>query len=165
MALCLSDRDLTWLLLCWLLHLLLLLQLVLHGARMQSDRHGGLHNIGAARDRDRGQHQPQCVRYNSNLAGSSSVGLVRLFLDSFLGRLFLLDTSAAGADTELDFFLGVAPTAPTAPTAEPVPPGHYNGLVQSCLQSGHTECLHQSYHHHYHYILHKPPPAQTKSST
>ena len=41
----------------------------------------------------------------------------------------MLDTSAAGADTELDFFLGVAPTAPTAPTAEPVPPGHYNGLV------------------------------------
>ena len=47
-----------------------------------------------------------------------------LFFDSFLGTLFL-DTGAAGADTELDFFLGVVALA----GLEPVPPGHYNGIL------------------------------------
>ena len=115
--------PLTWLLLPWLLSLQLLLSLILHVARVQSDRHGGLHNIGAARERERemrDEHQPL---YKSDLAGSSSVGLAALCLDSFLGTLFLLATTAV-ADTELDFFLGAA----LAP-AEPVPPGHYNGIL------------------------------------
>ena len=66
----------------------------------------------------RDEHQPL---YKSDLAGSSSVGCAGLCLDSFLGTLFLLATTTAGADTELDFFLGAA--------AEPVPPGHYNGIL------------------------------------
>ena len=59
--------------------------------------------------------------------------LVRLFLDSFLGRLFLLDTSAAEPDTELDFFLGVALPAPGG--VEPVPAGHYNAILKLELPS------------------------------
>ena len=100
---------------------------------MEPDRHGGLDDIGGA-EREREVNITTFSEIDkSNLAASSSEGLVRLFLDSFLGTLFLLDTTGPGPDTELDFFLGVALPAPGG--VEPVPAGHYNAILKLELPS------------------------------